>query len=570
MKDEGITSNLFLSEFDEGSVPFDIFVVDDSKSILTFIRSILTREGYQVRSASSGRDALKMLSDGPPDLFICDIMMPGMDGYELCRHLRENVATAHVPIIMLTAKDTVKDKVRGLDTGADDYVTKPFKPEELKARVRAQLRMKVLQDRLRENNALLRETQAQLETKVKELQDANEEITHHQRRIQEALRLAYKVQLELLPQAPPDLPGYTFRSKFIPAETIAGDFYDFIRLDEQRIGVVIGDVAGKGLAAALVMVLTKTLLRTEAMKMLPPAEVLENLNAQLRRHHHAPEAITLFYGVLDTVENSLHFANAGHEFPLSVSKKGGMQVKELGVGGPFLGIFPTVNYNEAKIYFDEGDRLMFFTDGVLHLSYRGKAIRNIETLRNIFRTNRELTLNTFVTKLFRCIETGRMGKSYEKDDTTIVLLDVHKPRSGETLGELMVRNNVRNLSEAREFSHTVLGSTGLERGRLFDLVYSVDEAVLNGVLHAYEEGADGVVRVKYSQPEDADFVQVEIIDDGRGLNPAVLMEKKKILEENLLVAQGRGLVMIDSLVDDMTIRKNPDGGASIVLKKSLE
>jgi len=565
-----MTSTFFLSDLDSKKVPFDILVVDDSKSILTFIRSILQREGYAVRACSSGREALAQLSDGTPDLFICDIMMPGMDGYELCRHLRENQMTAHVPIILLTAKDTVKDKVRGLDTGADDYVTKPFKPEELKARVRAQLRMKVLQDRLRENNALLRETQAQLEQKVKELETANEEIVRHQRRLQDALRLAYKVQLELLPQSPPELPGYTFRSRFIPAETIAGDFYDFIRLDERRIGLAIGDVAGKGLAAALVMVLTKTLLRTEAQKLLSPSQLLENLNALLRKHHHAPEAITLFYGVLDTVENSLHFANAGHEFPLAVSKGGGMQVKELGVGGPFLGIFPTVTYNEAKIYLDEGDRLMFFTDGVLHLSYRGNPIRNVETLRNIFRTNRELTLNTFITKLFRCIETGRMGKSYEKDDTTIVLLDVHKPRTSTVLGELMIRNNVRNLSEAREFSQTVLESTGLERGRLFDLVYSVDEAVLNGVLHAYDEGQEGVVRVKYSKPDDADFVEVEIQDDGRGLNPAVLPEKKKILEENLLVPQGRGLVMIESLVDDLTIRKTSSGGAAVVLKKNLE
>ena len=566
--EEGSASGgLFPTNLDS---PFEIFVVDDSKSILTFIRSILTREGYEVRSASSGREALDMLSKGAPDLFICDIMMPGMDGYELCSHLRENASTAHVPIIMLTAKDELKDKVRGLDVGADDYITKPFKPEELKARVRAQLRVKVLQDRLRENNSVLRDTRNQLQEKVKELEEANEEIVHHQRRIEEALNLAYKVQLELLPQAPPELPGYDFRCRFIPAETIAGDFYDFIQLDENRIGIVIGDVAGKGLAAALVMVLTKTLLRTEASKLLPPGQVLENLNAQLRLHHNAPEAITLFYGILDVTENSLHFANAGHEFPLIVSKSGGIEVKELGVGGPFLGIFPTVQYNEAKVYFDEGDRLMFFTDGVLHLSYRGKPIRRIDNLRNIFRTNRELSLDTFVTKLFRSIDTGRGGKSFEKDDTTIVLLDVKKPRSCDKLGELVIRNNVKNLSEAREFSQNILGATGLEKGRLFDLVYSVDEAILNGVLHAYDEGQEGLVRVQYSHPEGADFLQVEVSDDGRGLNPAVLPEKKKVLEEDLLIAQGRGLVMIDSLVDDLTIGKNPDGGASLLLKKNLE
>ena len=549
--------------------PFDIVAVDDSKSILTFIRSILTRDGYTVRTASSGREALRLLADGAPDLFICDIMMPGMDGYELLRHLRESPATVHVPIIMLTAKDATQDKVRGLDTGADDYVTKPFKPEELKARVRAQLRVKVLQDQLRENNAILRDTRGKLEEKVGELEAANQEILRHQQRIEEALGLAYKVQLELLPQAPPELPGYDFRAKFIPAETIAGDFYDFIPLGEGRWGLAIGDVAGKGLAAALVMVLTKTLLRTEAGKGMRPSRVLESLNTLLRKHHSAPDAITLFYGVLDTNENSLSFANAGHEYPLVVSRSG-MQVKELGVGGPFLGIFPVVNYNEAKLYLDEGDRIMFFTDGALHLTYRGTTIRNIDSLRNIFRTNRELTLNTFMTKLFRGYDTGRVVRSYEKDDTTVVLLDVLRARSGDALGELYLSNSVRNLGEAREFSQAVLAGTGMERGRLFDLVYSIDEAILNGILHAYDEGQEGAICVRYRKPSGTDMVEVEVVDHGKGLNPSVLGERRKALEENLLVAQGRGLVMIESLVDDLTIRRAPEGGTSLVLRKKLE
>jgi len=549
--------------------PFSIVVVDDSKSVLTFIRSILSREGYQVRGAHNGRDALLLVKEDPPDLVICDVMMPGMDGFDVCRHIKDDPLTAHVPVVLLTAKDTVQDKVRGLDTGAEDFVTKPFKPDELKARVRAQLRVKVLQDRLRENNALLRETQSQLKGKVEELETANEQITRQKQRLQEALHLAYKVQLELLPQAPPDLDGYIFRTRFIPAETIAGDFYDFIRLDDRHMGIVIGDVAGKGLAASLVMVLTKTLLRTEAGKGLAPSEVLRNVNSLLRKHHHAPEAITLFYGVLDLEENSLHFSNAGHEFPLVVSSTG-HQVKELSVGGPFLGIFPRVNYNEAKLFFDQGDRLMCFTDGVLHLTYRGGPIHDIETLKNIFRTNRELSLNTFVTKLFRGLETGRGGRSIENDDTTIVLLDVGQPHSCDILGEMRLGNNVKNLSEAREFSHAVLGGTGLERGRLFDLAYSVDEAVLNGVLHAYEKPDTGKVDIKYRYIADDEVLEIDVIDYGSGLDPGMLAKRKKALDENLLAPNGRGLVLMDSLCDQLDILETEGGGTTIRLRKKLE
>jgi two-component system response regulator MprA len=117
----------------------DILVVDDDVKITQLLKRALSLEGYAVRTASSGEDGLAEAQAQDPDLVILDVLMPGMDGFEVCRRLRSSPA-ADVPILLLTAKDEVSDRVRGLDGGADDYVVKPFELEELLARVRALLR----------------------------------------------------------------------------------------------------------------------------------------------------------------------------------------------------------------------------------------------------------------------------------------------------------------------------------------------------------------------------------------------------------------------------------------------
>ena len=117
-----------------------ILVVDDEEPILELLRFNLEKEGYQVRVAKDGPEALESVEKEQPDLLILDVMLPGMDGLEICRQLRLNPKFRQIPIIMLTAKGEVIDKVVGLELGADDYMTKPFSPRELLARIKARLR----------------------------------------------------------------------------------------------------------------------------------------------------------------------------------------------------------------------------------------------------------------------------------------------------------------------------------------------------------------------------------------------------------------------------------------------
>jgi phosphate regulon transcriptional regulator PhoB len=117
-----------------------VLVVDDEKDIVTLLRYHLEKAGYQCLQGMDGPTALRLVRDHHPDLLILDLMLPGMDGLEVCRQLRQDTATARLPILMLTAKAEEVDRVVGLEVGADDYVVKPFSPRELIARIRAILR----------------------------------------------------------------------------------------------------------------------------------------------------------------------------------------------------------------------------------------------------------------------------------------------------------------------------------------------------------------------------------------------------------------------------------------------
>lgn len=155
-----------------GSV--EILVVDDSRTVLAMVSDALAAEGFQVRQAENGAQALQRVAERRPDLVLLDVMMPEMDGYEVCRLLRQQ--TEYVPVLMLTAKSDLQDLVRGLEAGADDYIAKPFEHMELLARVKSLLRIRMLQKRLFLQNGQLEEKNRQLEALAEKLDSLNQEL----------------------------------------------------------------------------------------------------------------------------------------------------------------------------------------------------------------------------------------------------------------------------------------------------------------------------------------------------------------------------------------------------------
>lgn len=314
----------------------DILIVDDTPANLRLLSQMLVGRGYEVRAVTSGARALESVSVSAPDLILLDIKMAEMDGYEVCQHLKEDERSRDIPVIFISALDDIQDKITAFKVGGVDYITKPFQLEEVLARTETHLRLRQLQ---------------------RYLEEANTKMSHE-------LGMAAKMQQNFIPHELPKLPGYELIAALKPARETSGDFFDVYELPDGRYGILIADVVDKGVAAALFMVLSWSLIRTYAREFTTqPEKVFDAVNQRLLQDTEARQYVTAFYGILDPHNGELIYSNAGHLPPLLVHQAdGGMQKLER-TGIP-LGIFEEQTWKASTVVISPGELLVFYTDGV--------------------------------------------------------------------------------------------------------------------------------------------------------------------------------------------------------------
>jgi len=325
--------------------PASILVVDDTPANLQVLSGMLKDRGYKVRPAPSGKLALLAAQRDPPDLILLDINMPEMNGYEVCEHLKADERLKGIPIIFISALTEPLDKVKAFATGGVDYLTKPFQMEELHARVETHLK--------------LRRLQIDLEEYSRNLELARKRIDHD-------LKLARRVQHSFLPQRMPEIPGYEFFGHYESAFEIGGDYYDFIPLSGQRMAVLLGDVAGKGVMAALLMAKLSADARFCMLSEPDPAAAITRLNSLIYQSGIADQFVTLVAAVLDPASHTVTLVNAGHPSPLLYH--GATRTAEEAVGIEManlpLGVQGGFEYASWEVPLEPGDSILAFTDGV--------------------------------------------------------------------------------------------------------------------------------------------------------------------------------------------------------------
>jgi sigma-B regulation protein RsbU (phosphoserine phosphatase) len=311
-----------------------ILIVDDAEANVDVLVSTLGDE-YQLSVAIDGEGALRTVEKTKPDLVLLDIMMPGMDGYEVCRRLRASEATREIPIMFLSSLEDAKDKARGFELGANDYVTKPFEPLEVQARVRSLLKAKSYADAVKEAAA-------------------------------RDLRIAREIQMGILPA---DIParlhgtGLDVDAALEPAREVGGDLYDVVRLADGRVMVAIGDVSGKGIPAALFMAVAATVLRSMARLGAQPDEILRRVNDELLEQNPRGMFVTLQCLVIDTARGEVACASAGHHAAALVSPSGPPRLV-FEKSGRVAGLLPGNQVELETMAFAPGETLVLFTDGV--------------------------------------------------------------------------------------------------------------------------------------------------------------------------------------------------------------
>jgi len=311
-----------------------VLIVDDVKANIDVLVQAL-REDHKLSIALDGEAALRTIEKNPPDLVLLDIVMPGLDGYEVCRRLRSDPKTRELPIMFLSSLEDVCDKTRGFEAGGNDYLTKPFEVLEVKARVRSLLKAKAYSDEVKERSTA-------------------------------ELRIAREIQMGLLPA---DVAAVAQKSRLDisallePATEIGGDFYDVIPLRDGRVLVVVGDVSGKGIPAALFMAVTMTLIRSAARQFTSPDQIARQVNTALCAHNPRGMFVTLFCCIVDTVKMTLCYANAGHPSPVLLRPGEAPSLPFDSTSTP-VGVFDILDTEAGWEDFRPGDGVVIYTDGV--------------------------------------------------------------------------------------------------------------------------------------------------------------------------------------------------------------
>ena len=314
-----------------------LLIADDQQDIRDALRLALREENFIVELAGSPAAVVEAIRKQQFDVALLDLnyardTTSGGEGIELLEQVRQ--IDAQLPIVVMTAWGSVELAVEAMQRGAGDFVQKPWDNTTLRRILRTQI-----------------------------ARGAARRATHNRERASEReWAEAQSAQQALLPRGLPSLPGMEVAAVCRPAMELAGDYYDIRPMTGGRVLLCIGDVAGKGTAAALVMANLQAAVKALAEEDLSPIDLCRRVNRVLCGNCEEGRFVTFFCAVLDTADRTLRYVNAGHNPPI-VAKPNGSMLR-LGDGGPVLGEFPDWSAAQGEIQLGVGDRIVLYTDGI--------------------------------------------------------------------------------------------------------------------------------------------------------------------------------------------------------------
>ena len=387
--------------------PINILVVDDEPDVEQLIlqkfrKKIASRE-YEFTFARHGEEALeKLTNNGSINLILTDINMPVMDGLTLLTKIND----FNNPIlrsVIISAYGDLENIRTAMNRGAYDFITKPIDLNDLEITI---------------------------EKSLKEIEAYKQALTSREKliAIQQELDIATAIQTSILPKTFPPFPDrkeFDIYANMITAKEVGGDLYDFFLIDKYRLGIIIGDVSGKGIAAALLMAVSKTLLKATALKGIPADNVLREVNNILVDDSPSNMFVTLFYGVLDTRNGAFEFCNAGHNTPFLVSSEG--EVKALdNVGGLILGAMKDTEYESNVIIVKSGESIFLYTDGVTEAMNKNEEEFEESRLLKCLSGKVNVSSQGLIQNVFDDVQNFANGKEQSDDITCLSLKYIKK------------------------------------------------------------------------------------------------------------------------------------------------
>ena len=370
--------------------PSTILAVDDSATNLQVLVRTLSGSGHRILAARDGETALDIARKAHPDLMLLDVMMPGLDGFDVCRRIKASADTRDTVVIFLSARGEVADKVSGLELGAIDYITKPIQAEEVLARVSVHLSRLHLERALRQNRD----------------------------RLDKELASAARMQRLLLPTAAPVHPGLQFGTYYQTSRHAGGDYYDLLSLGDGRVGILVVDVSGHGAPAAIVMAMIRAVVHAYPVAADDPPALLHYINRHFRFLWETPMYATALYAVVDARRRTLRLSSAGH--PLPLLRRGGKAASLPGdtsmcVLWDELGDVPCAEHALVP-----GDMIAFYTDGITDRQAAGGAMFDLERLSDALARASSRNPGDVVSAIVGELDAFAGGEEPDDDQTLVI------------------------------------------------------------------------------------------------------------------------------------------------------
>ena len=510
-----------------------LLLVDDVRANLDILAEGLKAD-YKLSVARDGESALQAAARNAPDLVLLDIIMPGLDGYEVCRRLRAQPETADVPIIFLSSLEDMQHKARGFEAGANDYLTKPFDLQEVRMRVRALLKAKCYSDAIREQ-------------------------------LQADLRVAHDIQMGMIPRDFSALEarfGVELSGVMEPAREVGGDLYSAFVGSAGRLVVLAGDVSGKGIPASLYMVRASSLARLLARYDTEPERILARLNDELSADNPSGMFVTMLCARYDPATRTVTMANAGHCRPVLL-RAGRAPAWAMEAKGTALGFEPGVEFPRVELQLHDGDTLVLYTDGVNEAFDQNQDCYGNERLLG--------DLGGFAGRSAQAVSGGLLQRvrafangAAQSDDIAILVL---RPVTSARTLQLQLRPTAEEVMRS------------VAQLRAFGQEHRIEERTLNGLALALEECASNIVRYAGLDPA-REFIQVELErnqgglaielrDEGRAFDPTAALAPARAAGESLRPEGGWGIELARHFTDEISYRR-ANGGNVLRLSKRLQ
>ncbi len=374
-----------------------ILVIDDDFATQLLLKRTLEQQGYDVTVANNGEEGLVKAKAIDPALIICDWMMPGIDGLQVCRQLKQIPELSITFFILLTSLDSVDARVKGLDAGSDDFLCKPIAMYELKARVRAGLRLYQLSRDLQQQKQLLEA----------ELSEAAEYVS------------------SILPE-PLKHQKFSINTHFVPSRQLGGDSFDYFWLDRENLVFYLLDVAGHGLRASLPSLSVINLLRSRGLGKVnyyQPSTVLAQLNNTFQMSDRNDKYFTIWYGVYNYPKKKLTYSCAGHPPAIFLTHNSTNQIVEhrLKTPGVPIGMFSDAKYIDAVFKVTSPSNLYLFSDGIYEIEQEEGSFWGLEKFINLLKKYQQ-TPERNLERLIQYVRDWHPKFQFE-DDLSIMQID---------------------------------------------------------------------------------------------------------------------------------------------------